>query len=210
VSSKEHTLDVQVTSGEKWKRHIEVKLPASDFEPRLEKAMRDVQKHASISGFRKGKAPLSLINKMYGDAVRQQTIDDLLPELLSQVRQEHHLNMLGPARIEEIKYDPSAGLQLRATVEVEPDIELQSYTGFDLEKLIYDVTDEDVNDSLEHLREAQGWLESVEEGAQANHFVTADVQEVDHTGLPRSARNSKIANFAFRRRGPGTMNSRRS
>ena len=177
-------MDVQITSGDKWKRHIEVKLPASDFEPRVEKAMRDVQKYANISGFRKGKAPLSLINKMYGDAVRQQAIDELLPELLTQVRRDHHLNMLGPARVEEIKYDPSAGLKLRATVEVEPDIDLKAYTGFDLEKVIYDVTEEDVNDNLERLREAHGWLESVEEGAQENHFVTADIQEVDSTGLP--------------------------
>ncbi len=177
-------MEVQITSAENWKRHIEVHLPASDFEPRVERALRDFQKYANISGFRKGKAPLSLINKMYGDAVRQQTIDDLLPELLTKVRNEHQLNTLGPAHVEEIKYDPAAGLKLRATVEVEPDVELKKYTGFDLEKAVYEVTDEDVNDSLERLREAHGWLESVDDGARADHFVTADIQEVDPTGLP--------------------------
>lgn len=177
-------MQVQITSGEKWKRHIEVNLPAADFEPRVEKAMRDVQKYANIHGFRKGKAPLSLINKMYGDSVRQQAIDDLLPDLLARVRTEHHLNTLGPARVEEIKYDPVAGLKLRATVEVEPDIELKNYAGFELEKIVYEVTEEDIAESLEALREKHGWLESVEEGAQVNHLVTADIQELDGSGLP--------------------------
>ena len=177
-------MQVQITSGEKWKRHIEVNLLASDFEPRVERVLRDYQKRVNIDGFRKGKAPLALINKMYGEAVRQKTIEELLPELLTRVRQEHHLNTLGPAHVEEVRYDPAAGLILRATVEVEPDVELKNYTGFELEKLVYEVGEEDVSDSLEHLREEQGWLESVEDGAQAHHFVTADIQEVDASGLP--------------------------
>ncbi len=177
-------MDVQITSGEKWKRHIEALVPASDLEPRIEKALRDFQKYANLDGFRKGKAPLPLINKIYGDAVRQKTIDEMLPELLTQIRNEHHLNTLGPARIEDAKYDPATGLKLRATVEVEPDIELKNYTGFELEKVVYQIDDEDVNESLERVRESHGWLESVENGAQANHLVAADIQEIDASGLP--------------------------
>ena len=196
---QEHTLQVQITSGERWKRHIEVNLPASDFEPRVARALRDFQKQANIHGFRKGKAPLPLLDKMYGDAVRQQTIDEMLPELLTQVRQEHHLHTLGPARIEEVKYDPAAGLKFRATVEVEPDFELKSYTGFSLDKIVYEVTDEDVNDSLERLRESHGWLESVEDGAQMEHFVTANIQEVDGTGLPLIGKRFEDRQFRIAR-----------
>ena len=177
-------MEVRISTGDNWKRHLDISLPSSEIEPVVERKLRDYQKQSHIDGFRKGKAPLQILDKIYGDAVRQKTIEELVPRLLTEACDQHQLHTVGPAKLDAVNYDRHTGLQFRATVEVEPEVELKKYSGFQLERIVYEVTDEDVAEMLERLREGQGWLESVEDGARPDHLVLADVQEVDAAGLP--------------------------
>jgi len=177
-------LEVNISTGEKWKRHIDVSLSASEFQPHVEKRIRNVQKRAHVDGFRPGKVPLQVVEKIYGKAIRQQTLEELLPDLLSQIREQHHLHTVGPANLEEIKLEADNSLKFRATVEVEPEFELNKYAGFEIIKTAYDVSEEDVTERLEMLRESHGWLESVEAGAQAGHIITSNIQVLDPMGVP--------------------------
>jgi len=177
-------LEVNISTGEKWKRHIEVTLPASEFQPQVEQRMRTVQKRAHVDGFRPGKVPLQVLDKIYGKAVRQQTLEEILPDLLVKVREQHHLHTVGPANLEEVKIEVDNSLKFRATVEVEPEFELGKYTGFEIIKTNYTVSEADVDERLEMIRESHGWLESVESGALADHLITADIQSLDPMGVP--------------------------
>ncbi len=177
-------MEVNISTGEKWKRHIDVTLPASEFQPHVEKRVRTVQKRAHVDGFRPGKVPLQVVEKIYGKAIRQQTLEELLPDLLSQIREQHHLHTVGPANLEEIKLEADNSLKFRATVEVEPEFELSKYAGFEIIKTAYEVSEEDVTERLETLRESHGWLESVEAGAQTGHIITSDIQVLDPMGVP--------------------------
>lgn len=177
-------MEVNITSGEKWKRHLDVTLPASEFQPYVDKRMRTVQKRAHVDGFRPGKVPLQVIERVYGKAIRQQTIEEILPDLLKQIHEQYHINSLGPANLEELKLENDNSLKFRATVEVEPEITLGKYDGFEIIKTVHDITDQDVAERLEAIRASHGWLESVEEGAQAEHLITADIQVLDPMGVP--------------------------
>jgi trigger factor len=190
-------LDVKVIPAEKWKRYIEVTVPAAEVESEVDQALRHYQKRVQIQGFRKGKAPLNFVKQMYGEAIRQETIEKMIPKILTKVRDENRLKTVGPAEVEEMKYDEKTGLNLRAEVEVAPEIELRQYKGLEFERTIYDIDEQDVNDMLENLREQKATLKKLEDGAEvkAGHIVTVDLQQTDVAGFPII--NERLENQRF-------------
>lgn len=197
-------MDVQISTGEKWKRHIEINLTSSEFDPHVQKNLRTFQKQARLDGFRRGKVPMGMVQRLFGDEAKRKAIEDIIPDLLTEVSKQHRLNTVGPAQVDEIKFDEQAGLKLRATVEVQPEVELKNYSGFLLDKVVYDITDDDISEALERLREQNSWLESVETGAQPGHIVTADVQVVDALGVPLIGRHHKDQRFRVAQAGEST------
>lgn len=188
-------MDVQISTGDKWKRHIEINLTSGEFDPHVQKNLRDFQKQARLDGFRRGKVPMAMVEKLFGGEAKRKAIEDIIPNLLTEVSKQHQLNTVGPAQIDEVKYDEQDGLKLRATVEVEPVVELKNYSGFTLDKVEYEITDEDISNALDRVREQHSWLESVETGAQPGHLVSADVQAVDASGVPLIGRHHKDQRF---------------
>lgn len=190
-------MDVKVIPAEKWKRYIEVTVPAAEVESEVDQALRHYQKRVQIQGFRKGKAPLNFVKRMYGEAVRQETIEKMVPKILTKVRDENRLKTVGPADVDVMKYDEQTGLNFRAIMEVAPEIELRRYKGLEFERTIYDIDEQDVNDMLENLREQKATLKKLEDGAEikAGHIVTVDLQQTDAAGFPII--NEKIENQRF-------------
>jgi trigger factor len=177
-------LDVKIIPAEKCRRYIEVTMPPEEFEPKLTEALQNQRKRVQLHGFRKGKAPMQLVKQIYGNAVREKTIEDLVPKIISDAREQYNLKTVGPAHLEDVKYDQQAGLQFRAYVEVAPEIELRQYKGLEFEKTIYDIGEQDVANALENLREQYARMEKVDGEAQPGHLVLVDLQQIDATGLP--------------------------
>jgi trigger factor len=178
------TLDVKIIPAEKWKRYIEVTMPAEEVDARVTAELRKYQKQVQIHGFRKGKAPLQLIKQMYGSAIRQETIDEMIPEIISAARDKNGLKTVGPANLEDKKFDEQNGLSFRAAVEVAPEIEPRNYKGLELEKTVFDVEDQDVAESIEGLREQAAVMRAVEGEVQPGYIVVTDLQRVDTAGFP--------------------------
>jgi trigger factor len=178
------TLDVKIIPAEKCKRYIEVTMPAEEVESRVTAELRKYQKQVQIHGFRKGKAPLQLVKQIYGSAIRQETIDEMIPEIISETRDKNGLKTVGPANLEDSKYDEQNGLSFRAAVEVAPEIELRNYKGLELEKTVFDVEDQDVAESIEGLREQAAVMRAVESEVQPGYIVVTDLQRVDAAGFP--------------------------
>ncbi len=177
-------MEVNITNGDKWKRHLEVILPANEIQPQVEQRTRTVQKRAHLDGFRPGKVPLQVIQKIYGAAIRQQTLEEILPDLLKNACAENKLIPLGPANLEEVKFEGDQSLKFRATIEVEPEITLGQYDGFEIIRTLAEISPEDVEERLQAIRTSHGWLESVEDGAQPENIITADIQVLDLMGVP--------------------------
>ncbi len=177
-------MEVNIATGEKWKRHLEVSLAASEFQPQLDQRTRTVQKRAHVDGFRPGKVPLQVIQRIYGNAIRQQTLEEILPDLLKKACEQNNLRTIGPANLDDVKVENDHSLKFRATVEVEPEISLGQYSGFEIIKTIPEISPEDVAERLQTIRASHGWLESIEDGAQTEHIITADIQVLDPMGVP--------------------------
>jgi trigger factor len=128
---------------------------------------------------------LHFVKQIYGDAIRQEAIEEMVPKILGEVREKNGLKTVGPADVENMKYDEQAGLNFRASVEVAPEIELRQYKGLEFERTIYDIDERDVDETLEALREQRATLRVVDGGeAQDGFFVLADLQKIDAAGFP--------------------------
>jgi trigger factor len=177
-------LDVKVIPAEKWKRYIEVTVPAAEVESEFNEALRRYQKKVQIHGFRKGKAPLHFVKQIYGGAIRQETIEEMVPKILNDAREKNGLKTVGAASVEDMKYDEKDGLNFRAAVEIAPEVELRQYKGLEFEKTIYDIDDEDVNEALEDLREQHATLRVIDGGEiQDGYLVLVDLQKIDEAGF---------------------------
>ncbi len=177
-------MDVKVISAEKWKRYIEVTVPAAEVESEVNAALRRYQKKIQIQGFRKGKAPLQFVKQIYGGAVRKETVEEMVPRIVDEARAKNGLKVIGSVEMEEVKYDEKEGLNFRAAMEVAPEIELRQYKNLEFEKTLYDIADADVEEALEGLREQQAvYRVASDEEVKDGYIVTVDLQKVDVGGF---------------------------
>ncbi len=177
-------MESKVTNRGKLERVVEVDVPEAELAPHFEKVYEKYRKGVRLEGFRKGKVPLGLIKKLYGDVIKGEAIDEVVQSVFKEVRQKENLRPVAPAKLEDVQYDEQKGLHFKALVEVQPEVELKTYTGLSVERELYQVEEEDVNRALDDVRERMAVIEPIEAEAEENHFVVADFQQVDATGIP--------------------------
>ena len=177
-------MDVKVIPAEKWKRYIEVTVPAVEVESEVDAALRRYQKKVQLHGFRKGKAPLHFVKQIYGGAVRKETVEEMVPRIVEEARAKNGLKVIGGVEMEEVKYDEKDGLNFRAAMEVAPEIELRQYKNLEFEKTLYDIAEADVEEALESLREQKAvYRVAGDEEVKEGYIVTVDLQKVDAGGF---------------------------
>jgi trigger factor len=169
---------VEDISTVKKKLNIEVTPDAVDRE--LGKAFADVMKKARIPGFRPGKAPKNIVERHYGDEVRGEVTHRLVSESYLRALQEHNLNPVQLPHIENIStLAKGAPLTFTATVEVRPEIKLGAYEGIEVKEETVTVNDDEVNQTVDRLRDMYAQLEVVEGRA----LEKGDTAVIDFEGV---------------------------
>jgi len=125
-----------------------------------------------------------VVRQRHEHDIRADAVEAVLPGALADVLEEHKIDPLTPPRVYELDYGDSGPLKVKATVEVMPEFEVKGWKGLKLEKPVRPVTDQDVAEALDALRERTAELVSVERPAQAGDFLIADLTECDASGTP--------------------------
>jgi trigger factor len=135
-------------------RHaLEISVPVQDVESEKSRVAADVQKRAKLPGFRPGKVPTSLVLKTFAGEIRQQVLEALIPKYLQKQFEAENLNPVGTPDISDIHFHEGEPLRFKAEFEVVPPIELGEYKEVEVPYHDPEVTDEDVANRLESLRE---------------------------------------------------------
>lgn len=161
-------------------RRLSIQVPANSVNSAFNEMFKDVQKQATIKGFRQGKAPIATIKNVYGDRIKQDVVQELIQKHYFQALQEHKLD---PISYPEFEFDqPSEGQEFSfsAHFEVKPEITLKKYEGLEVDKEKFTVGDEQVNQVLENIRAARAELVDVLEDRPAK---LGDVAIVDFEGF---------------------------
>ncbi len=138
---------------EKNKYELQFSVDKATFDAAVDKVYRKQVKSITVPGFRKGKAPKSIIEKMYGKGVfYEDAINDIIPTAYPEALSESKLDVVGQPELDIVSIDDN-GLVLSAKVYVKPEVEIKDYVGIEVEKEVAAVTDEDVNREIETVRE---------------------------------------------------------
>ncbi|MDK2917985.1 MAG: trigger factor [Candidatus Petromonas sp.] len=143
---------------------LEIKVSAEDFEKAVEQSYKKNRKRFNIPGFRKGKAPRKIIEMQYGEGIfYEDAINIALPKEYDKAIEDHNLEPVDRPDIDIEKIEKGKDLIFKATVTVKPEVNLGEYKGIEVEKIEYNVTDEDVEKELEKMKELNARLVAVED-----------------------------------------------
>lgn len=138
---------------------LEISVSPEKLEEGIMKSYLKNVKKFNIAGFRKGKAPRSIIERHYGESVfYEDAINIVCPEAYDEAVKEHNLNPVDRPEIDIVEIENSKGMVFKAIVTVKPEVVLGQYKGIEAEKKEYNVTDEDVNKRIEAIREKNARL----------------------------------------------------
>ena len=164
-------------------KKVSIEIPQERISAKLAEQFKDLRKQAAIPGFRPGHAPRKLVEKMFANDVRNQVRGDLIRESYEQALEKNKLQVLGEPEFdnaEEIKLPDDGPLTYSFSVEVQPEFTLPDMAGLKVQKQKVSITDENLEQAMNNLREQQGTLAPVEDrGVQAKDYLVADVHVKD-------------------------------
>ena len=172
MALKESTKKDQANSYE-----LVVTVDGDTFEKAVNAVYRKQVKNINIPGFRKGKAPRHMIEKMYGSEVfYEDAMQDCYPEALYDAAKEAGLKIVAVESLEAVEAGKD-GFTFKTSIIVEPEMEIKDYLGIEVEKKSTEVTDELVNDEIEKVRERNSRMVTVEDRpAQDGDTVVIDFE----------------------------------
>ena len=157
---------------------LTIEVPAEELEKALEKAYQKQKKNISVPGFRKGKVPRAMVEKMYGPAVfYEDAVNSLVPEEYSKAAEESKLDIVSRPEINVEQITKKASFIFTATVAVKPEVTLGEYKGLEVAKADTTVTDEEVEAELKKEQEKNARTINVEDRPAADgDTVTLDFE----------------------------------
>jgi trigger factor len=183
---------VAVEELEACKRRLAVEAPVDVVQKEWERAYGRVQKQARLPGFRKGHVPRSLVKLHFADDVRREVAEHLIPDVYRQALSEARIDPVNEPDLSDVKLEENAPLSFVAVVEVKPAISLGDYKGVDVQHAPPAIGDDDVNTTIEQMREQQAEFRSVERAA-----ATGDLVVVDYTLSPEAHDPTTATGYHF-------------
>jgi trigger factor len=173
-------------------RHLEVKVPVETVADAEDKAARRYASKLRLPGFRPGKAPAAIIRKRFGPAIREEALNSLLNEAYKEVLEREKIQPAGQPRVEHVHFDEGQPLTFELHVEVRPEIVLARTTGFRVQRNRRGVSDDQVRDQIEHLRDQRATWTPVEEKPLPGDLVSVELATADETGAIPDAKQYQI------------------
>lgn len=157
-------MSLQVENLEKNMAKMTVEVPAENFEKAIKTAYNNNKKRFNIPGFRRGKAPLPMIEKMYGVQVFYEEAANLvLDESYPDAADESGLEIVSRPEIDLVQIEKGKPFIYTATVAVKPEVTLGEYKGIQVERAAAEVTDEDVENELKRVQNQNARLLTIED-----------------------------------------------
>lgn len=136
------------------KYELEIEISAEAFEAGLQAAYLKAKKNISVPGFRKGHAPRKVVEKEYGEGVFfEDALNAILPAEIDAAVAEAKLTLVTRPDVEVTEVSKEKGAVVKATCITKPEIEIKDYKGIEIEKSVKNVTDEDVDHEIDHIRQ---------------------------------------------------------
>ncbi len=152
---------------------LEFTIDAKKFDEGMKKVYAKSAKYFNIPGFRKGKAPMAMVEKQYGKEIfYEDTFNEVVPEEYERELKENNIEAVSKPDIEIKQIGKGQDLIFTAIVQTKPEVKLGKYKGIQLKKIEYNVTDKDIEHELGHMADRNARLISVEDRPVENGDIT--------------------------------------
>lgn len=155
-------------------------IEAAKFDEAMKKVYVKTAKYFTIPGFRKGKAPMQMVEKHYGSEIfYEDTFNELVPEIYDEAIKENNIVAVSRPNIDVTQIGKGQDLIFTAVVQTKPEVKLGKYKGIELPKVEYTVSDKDVEHELGHMAEHNARLVSIED----RPVEKGDIAVIDFEGF---------------------------
>ena len=156
---------------------MEITIEAEKFENAIKKVYFKNAKYFNIPGFRKGKAPQNIVEKYYGKEIfYEDAFNEIAGEEYEKAIEESKLEVVGKPQIDIVKMEKGQDLVFTAVVATKPEVELGKYKGIEIEKIEYNVEENDIENNLKQMQEKNARVISVETPVENGNIAVIDFE----------------------------------
>ena len=156
---------------------LEITIEAEKFENAIKKVYFQNAKYFNIPGFRKGKAPMNIVEKYYGKEIfYEDAFNDIASEEYEKAVEESKLEVVSRPKIDIVTMEKGQDVVFTAVVSTKPEVELGKYKGIEIEKIEYNVEDSDVESNLKQMQEKNARVTSVETPVENGNIAVIDFE----------------------------------
>jgi trigger factor len=163
-------------------RLLQISVPVETVRDAEDKAARRYASKVRLPGFRQGKAPAAMVKKRFADAIRQETLESLVQEAYKEVVERENLKLASQPHVHDVKFGENEPLTFELHFEVRPNIELARTQGFRVQRNDRVVTDEQVREQVDQVREQKATWSPVDDRPAPGDMVTVVLATADETG----------------------------
>lgn len=166
-----------------------------ELQPHFESAYQKYQPKVELRGFRKGKVPMEMVKRLYGEAIEYEALDEVATEVYRKAMTDRDIAPLGTPSMVDMDFKRGDHFRFKIQYDVRPTIVLGDYRSVMVERPIHKVTDEEIKAEIHHVRQANSTTTEVQGVTDNEHFVIGDTQELDDANTPIIGKRSQDTRF---------------
>jgi trigger factor len=169
-------MNITVTDEQHCKKKLRLEIPGDIVRTETDKMAAKLARQVMVPGFRRGHVPNSVVKTRFRKELRDEVLSHLLPHSLEDAIREKELKVIGEPAVDDLKFGDDESIDVTFALEVAPEFEVSNYKSLPLTKRVYRIRDEDVEKTLDGLRERNAELVPVEDRpAQVGDLVTVNL-----------------------------------
>jgi trigger factor len=192
---EKRSVQVTITTLSEIAQEAVIELSNEELVPHFERAYEKYRPKVELKGFRKGKVPMPMIKKLYGEAIEHEALDTVASDTFREAMKEKEINPLGQPALTDMDFKRGERFTFTIKYEVRPTIALKEYKGIAVERPVHQMAEEEIENEVLSIRRANGTTAPAEAASDSDHVVTADAQEIDETGAPIAGKKTAGAKF---------------
>ena len=176
-------MEVKVNEISTSENEVEVTMAYDEIKSDIENEVKKQTKNIQMPGFRKGKVPLTMIKKMYGDAMEYEASEKVANNNFWKIVKDKNLQPIGQPVLSDIKFIPGEDFQFKVKYEILPQLDIKGYKDIEIEIPDFQVKDEEVEHEILHVKKANATLVEEEKvGDDNNYVIKLLLQRIDEKG----------------------------
>ncbi|MGH7463628.1 MAG: trigger factor [Longimicrobiales bacterium] len=173
-------LTVSVAKPAAWARRLTITVPADRIAREKKEAVQRLSKRVKLPGFRQGHVPVAVMERKYGPAIEQEAVEKVIGDAYREALANEGLQPITQGSVDNVNYEPGTDLTFNVELEIRPEIELERVGGFTVVREQTAVSDQQIDEVLQRLREENAvWRTKEDATPLAGDMVTVDITPLD-------------------------------